>query len=91
MLVRKTAVARGKLAGAAQLIRVEPGNRGIPQEERSIIHGEEDEAVPLRSALDAASRYEDVRMVVIPGDNHCYDNHLDRVKAEIREFMKRFA
>lgn len=91
MLVREDgSLLSGNCVRAAQLIRVEPAIEAF-HKSVLIIHGEEDEAVPLRSALDAASRYEDVRMVVIPGDNHCYDNHLDRVKAEIREFMKRFA
>lgn len=79
----------GNYARAAQLIRVEPAIDAF-HKSVLIIHGDEDEAVPLQAALNAADRYEDVRMVVIPGDNHCYDYHLDRVKGEIKEFMKRF-
>ena len=52
-----------------------------------IVHGDADEAVPVQCAYDAAERYENAKLVIIPGDTHCFDNHLDRVLAAVREWI----
>lgn len=52
-----------------------------------IVHGDEDEAIPVRYAREAAAKYANAKLVVIPGDDHCYHRHLDQVTAAIREFM----
>ena len=52
-----------------------------------IVHGDEDEAVPYSYAVDTAKRYANAELVTIPGDNHCYDHHLDQVTAAIKEWI----
>lgn len=52
-----------------------------------IVHGDEDEAIDVKYAREAAAKYADAKLVVIPGDDHCYHRHLDQVTAAIREFM----
>lgn len=52
-----------------------------------LVHGEKDEAVPLRYSVEAAARYANARLVTLPGDNHGYDKHLDVVEREARAFV----
>ena len=52
-----------------------------------IVHGDEDEAVPVRYGIEAAKRYKDCKLVLIPGDTHCYDHHLDQVKEAVTSWM----
>lgn len=52
-----------------------------------LIHGDKDEAVPLRCSTDAAKRYRNAELVVIPGETHCYNNHLDQVVEAVRKWM----
>ena len=52
-----------------------------------IVHGEADEAVPVKYGIRAAERYRDCKLVLIPGDTHCYDHHLERVLDEVRAWM----
>ncbi len=53
-----------------------------------IVHGDEDEAIPVSSSAEAAERYNDCRLVVIKGDDHCYNYHLEEVLEAIREFIR---
>lgn len=53
-----------------------------------IIHGDADEAVPIRTSIEAAERYADCRLDVIPGDTHCYDFHLDQMQKFLRDFLE---
>ena len=52
-----------------------------------ITHGDQDEAVPVRYGILAAERYRNAKLVLIPGDDHCYNHHLDQVTDAIREWM----
>ncbi|MBQ1291210.1 MAG: alpha/beta fold hydrolase [Lachnospiraceae bacterium] len=52
-----------------------------------IVQGDEDEAVPLEYAEKAAELYENCRLVIIPGDSHCYDHHLDIMVDAVRNFL----
>ena len=52
-----------------------------------LIHGEMDETIPVQASVDAAKRYQNAQLVIIPGDTHCYDCHLDEVLAAIRQWM----
>jgi len=54
-----------------------------------IIHGDEDEAVPVEYAYKAAERYKNAKLVIIPGDTHCYDHHLEQVTEAVKEFLQR--
>ncbi|MCR5688470.1 MAG: lysophospholipase [Lachnospiraceae bacterium] len=52
-----------------------------------IIHGDEDEAVPYEYGVKAAGLYKNAELVTIKGDDHCYNSHLDKVSAAIRDFL----
>ncbi|MBQ3865244.1 MAG: alpha/beta fold hydrolase [Clostridia bacterium] len=54
-----------------------------------IVHGDADEAVPLFYARDAASKYRDCELVVIPDDDHCYHRHLGQVVEAVKAFLVR--
>lgn len=56
-----------------------------------LVHGDADEAVPIRYSRQAAQAYRDARLAVIPGDTHCYDRHLELVLDAIREWMPSIA
>ena len=53
-----------------------------------IVHGDADEAVPVEYGIKAAERYKDCKLVLIPGDTHCYDYHLDQVLDAVKEWMQ---
>ena len=52
-----------------------------------LVHGDADEAVPLSCSEETAKAYENAKLVVIPGDTHCCDYHLEQVLDTIREWM----
>ena len=52
-----------------------------------IVHGDADDAVPVQCGIDAAKRYRDAKLVIIPGDSHCYDHHLDQMLAAVKDWM----
>lgn len=53
-----------------------------------IIHGDKDEAVPYEYGKKAVELYKNAKLVTIEGDDHCYNNHLDKVTAAVKEFLK---
>ncbi len=53
-----------------------------------IVHGDEDEAVPVEYGIRAAKRYADAKLVLIEGDDHCYDRHLDRVVDAVQDWLR---
>jgi len=50
-----------------------------------LIHGDEDDLVPLEDSREAAKRYPHCVLAVIPGETHHFDRFPDRMKAIIRE------
>lgn len=52
-----------------------------------LVHGDADASVPLRDTVTAADQYENAKLVVIQGDTHCYDHHLDAVVAAVKDFL----
>ncbi|WP_408071801.1 alpha/beta hydrolase [Butyrivibrio sp. JL13D10] len=52
-----------------------------------IVHGDQDEAVPVEYSIDAAKLYKNCRLELIPGDTHCYDNDLPAVIRAVKDFM----
>lgn len=52
-----------------------------------LIHGDADEAVPVRYGIEAAKAYHNAKLVLIPGDDHCYALHLDQVTAAVKEWL----
>lgn len=78
----------GNYIRVAQSIRVE---EYIPRYEGSVllVHGDADGAVPVQCSIDAARQYKNAELAVIPGDGHCYENHLDQAVAAVRTWMKK--
>ena len=54
-----------------------------------IVHGDEDDAVPVEYAYEVAKLYQNCTLKIIKGDNHCYDNHLDEACEAVGEFLKK--
>ena len=76
----------GNYARAAQTIHVE---EAIDRYDGPvlIVHGDADEAVPVEVGIEAAKRYKNCKLVLIPGDTHCYDNHLDQAVDAVKQWM----
>lgn len=53
-----------------------------------IVHGTDDQTVPVESSELAAARYQHSTLVRIPGDTHCYDRHLDSVVSAVQSWLK---
>lgn len=77
----------GNYFRAAQMLPVE---ESIGRYDRPvlIVHGDEDESVPVKYAYEAAEKYKNCTLKIIKGDTHCYDHHLDEVCTVIGEFLK---
>lgn len=54
-----------------------------------LVHGDEDEAVPLQCSVDAAKRFANAELRIIEGDDHCYGRHLDQVTRAVGDWMRR--
>lgn len=54
-----------------------------------IVQGDRDEAVPLEYARRAAELYADAKLVIIPGDTHCFDYHLEEMTDAVKVFLDR--
>lgn len=52
-----------------------------------IVHGDADEAVPVRYGIEAAKAYKNCELVLIPGDDHCYGRHLDQVVDAVKAWL----
>lgn len=52
-----------------------------------IVQGDADEAVPLEYAKKAAEMYANAKLVIIPGDTHCFDHHLEEMTDAVKEFL----
>ncbi len=52
-----------------------------------LVHGACDGAVPVQVSIDAAERYHNAELKIIPEDGHCYENHLELAAAAVREWM----
>lgn len=52
-----------------------------------IVHGDDDESVPVRVGIDAANRYKNGTLKLINGDDHCYHRHLDQVLDAVKAWM----
>ena len=55
-----------------------------------LIHGDEDERVPVEYSIKANELYKNSRLVIIRGDNHGYDHHLDQVLDAYKKFLGEF-
>lgn len=54
-----------------------------------IVHGDEDEAIPVECSIELKDKYDDAELIVIEHDDHCYNSHLDQVLDAIKAFMCR--
>ena len=54
-----------------------------------LVHGDADEAVPYHCGAEAANRYRNCEFIAIPGDDHCYNHHLDQVVNAVKDWAKR--
>ena len=52
-----------------------------------IVHGDADQTVPVQCAIEAAEQYQNCKLVLIPGDLHCFDYHLDQMLDAVGEFL----
>jgi len=52
-----------------------------------VVQGDQDDPALMRSAREAAERYRNSRLVMIPGDTHCYDLHLDQMVAAVKDWI----
>ena len=76
----------GNYVRVAQTIRVEDAiarYRGPVL----IVHGDADEAVPVQYGVRAAEAYANARLALIPGDDHCYNRHLDQVVTAVKAWL----
>lgn len=78
----------GNYVRAAQTIQAESVMKRY-RKSVLILHGTEDETVPVQCAMDAAKLYERAELALIEGDTHCYDRHLDKVTEAIGDYLDR--
>ena len=52
-----------------------------------IVHGDADETIPVQCSVQAAERYRNASLKIIPGDTHCYDYHLEEAVAAVRAWL----
>lgn len=78
----------GSYIRVAQSIRVE---EAIDRYEGPvlIVHGDQDNAVPVKYGMEAAQRYRNCELIIISGDDHCYAFHLDQVTAAVKAWALR--
>ncbi|MBR3202824.1 MAG: alpha/beta fold hydrolase [Solobacterium sp.] len=54
-----------------------------------IVHGEADETVPVQVSKDCSSLYEQSKLVLIPGDTHCFDVHADQMVTAVTDWLRK--
>ena len=78
----------GNYIRAAQLVDVDQAIRQY-RGPVLIVHGDEDEAIPVHFSAETASQYSNAELVIIQGDDHCYNYHLDQVLSAVRTFIEK--
>ncbi|MCR5795644.1 MAG: lysophospholipase [Solobacterium sp.] len=78
---------KGNYLRAAQMIHVEDPIRAMKRPVL-IIHGDADETIDIKHAFYAAGLYENCRLVIIPGDTHCYDHYPEKMTEALQEFLQ---
>ena len=56
-----------------------------------ILHGDEDDTVPIGDSKRAADRYANCELVVIHGETHHFDRHPEEMQERIRAFLRKTA
>ncbi len=80
-------VLSGNYFRVAQFLPVEEAIRAF-KGPVLIVHADTDEAVPFVYAQEAAAKYADCELVVLPGDTHCYDRRLPEAESAVVRFLK---
>ena len=52
-----------------------------------LIHGDEDDTVPLQDSIEAAGRYANARLEIMRGETHHFDRHPDEMTDLIRTWL----
>lgn len=52
-----------------------------------IVHSDTDELVPFGYSVKLQKNYDNAELVMIPGDDHVFDKHLDMVLTAIKKFL----
>ena len=52
-----------------------------------ILHGDQDDIVPLKVSQEYSERYENCSLVVLPGETHHFDQHPDQMESIIRQWL----
>ena len=79
-------VLSGNYVRMAQTVHVEDAIDRFPGPVL-ILHGDEDDMVPLQDSVDAAKRYRDARLEVMRGETHHFDRHPEIMKDLIRSWL----
>ncbi len=78
----------GNYLRVAQTIHVEDAVDRFPGPVL-LLHGDEDDTVPLEDSVRAAARYQNCRLEIIPGETHHFDRHPGTMKTLIREWLRK--
>ncbi len=54
-----------------------------------LIHGEEDETIPVQYSIEAYHTYSNAELTIIPDDTHCYDYHLEMAVEAVKKWMRK--
>ena len=54
-----------------------------------ILHGDEDDTVPLADSRQMADRYQDCELAVMAGETHHFDRHPEQMEAILRDWLTR--
>lgn len=77
----------GNYIRAAQMIHAEDAFRY--EGPVIFVHGDADETIPVTASVEFSKHFRDAELVLIPGDTHCYDHHLDQALAAVRDWLIR--
>ena len=77
----------GTYIRAAQLLRVEPAQERFTGPVL-LLHGDEDELVPVQDSRQAAERYADCRLEVLQGESHHFDRRREQMRELIRQWLQ---
>lgn len=53
-----------------------------------MLHGDQDDTVPLKDSQKYSGRYENCDLIVLPGETHHFDQHPDQMENIIRGWLK---
>lgn len=81
----KNLVLDGNYIRAAQMIHTDDAFRFTGPV--LIMHGSEDDTVPLEYSRNAAARYRDCELKVMEGETHHFDRHPEQMKQIIRDWI----